>query len=99
MNRDRLQLATHTNLAASGLHIIRSISHDDSRHISKISKLVVWHRIIQRPPIDMLSLPLNKVNLVLGDQTHGVSGYASRSIAQKQEVNDIMYGDDMLEIP
>jgi hypothetical protein len=76
-----------------------SMSHDDSRHISKISKLLVWHRIIQRSPIDMLSLPLNKVNLVLGDQTHGVSGYASLSLTQKQEVHDVMYGDDILEIP
>jgi hypothetical protein len=75
------------------------MSHDDSRHISKISKLLVWHRIIQRSPIDMLSLPLNEVNLVVGDQIHGVLGYASLSITQKQEVHDIVYGDDMLEIP
>jgi hypothetical protein len=47
----------------------------------------------------MLSLPLNKIDLVLGDQTHGVSDYASLSITQKQEVYDIVYGDDMLEIP
>jgi hypothetical protein len=48
----------------------------------------------------MLSLPLklNKVNLVVGDQTHGVSGYASLSLTQQQEVHDIVYGDDMLEI-
>jgi hypothetical protein len=47
----------------------------------------------------MLSLPLNEVNLVVGDQIHGVLGYASLSITQKQEVHDIVYGDDMLEIP
>jgi hypothetical protein len=47
----------------------------------------------------MLSLSLNKINLILGDQTHGVSDYASLSITQKQEVHDIVYGDDMLEIP
>jgi hypothetical protein len=46
----------------------------------------------------MLSLPLNKVNLVLDDQTHGVSDYASLSIFQKQVVHDIVYEDDMLEI-
>lgn len=80
MNRDRLQLAMHTNLAASGLHISCFISHGDSRHISKIPKLLVSHRIIQRSSIDMLSLPLNKVNLVVGDQTYGVSDYASLSI-------------------
>jgi hypothetical protein len=61
--------------------------------------LAPHHPAIQQSSIDMLSLPLNKINLVVGDQIHGVLGYASLSITQKQEVHDIVYGDDMLEIP